>query len=56
MVVIDDPQTEEVKRYGGTIAAPIFSRISARTANHLNLEPTEPVEEEEGQLASGNTP
>jgi len=56
VVVVDDPQTDVVRRYGGTIAAPIFSRIAGRTAAHMNLEPTEPVEEEEAQLASGNNP
>lgn len=54
VVVVDDPQTTEVHRYGGSIAGPIFSRIAGRTAAHLNLEPTEPVEEEEPQLASGD--
>jgi cell division protein FtsI/penicillin-binding protein 2 len=56
VVVIDDPQTTEVQRYGGSIAAPVFSRIAARTAAHMNLEPTEPVEEDQqAQLASGET-
>jgi cell division protein FtsI/penicillin-binding protein 2 len=45
LVVIDDPLTEEVKRYGGTIAAPVFSKVSARLATHMNLTPTEPLEE-----------
>jgi cell division protein FtsI/penicillin-binding protein 2 len=44
VVVIDDPQTEEVKRYGGTIAAPIFSKVASRVAKHMGLEPTEPIE------------
>lgn len=58
VVVIDDPQTTEVKRYGGTIAAPVFARISERTASYMNLVPTEPIEGEESadgtnvQLAS----
>ena len=56
VVVVDDPQTTAVSRYGGSIAGPIFSRIAARTAAHLNLEPSEPVEEErQGRLASGDT-
>lgn len=46
-VVIDEPQTTEYPRYGGTIAAPVFSKISARLAAHMNLQPTEPIEEEE---------
>lgn len=44
-VVIDDPQTTEVSHYGGTIAAPIFSRIATRLAAHMNIQPTEPIEE-----------
>ncbi len=52
MVVIDDPQTNEVKRYGGTIAAPTFSAIAARAADYMNLKPTEPIELEEPELAN----
>ena len=44
VVVVDDPQTTEVKRYGGTIAAPIFAKVAARVANRMGLEPTEPIE------------
>lgn len=44
IVVIDDPKTNKVKRYGGTIAAPVFGRICARAAAYLNIPPTEPVE------------
>lgn len=43
IVVIDDPRTDKVTRYGGTIAAPAFGRIAARAATYLNLQPTEPV-------------
>ncbi|MGA0846763.1 MAG: peptidoglycan D,D-transpeptidase FtsI family protein, partial [Luteolibacter sp.] len=39
IVVIDDPLTNKVKRYGGTIAAPTFSRISKRAAAYLNIQP-----------------
>jgi cell division protein FtsI/penicillin-binding protein 2 len=57
LVVIDDPLTEEVNRYGGTIAAPVFSKIAARLATHMNLTPTEPVEGEEGSsLAATEEP
>ena len=47
LVVIDDPLTTKVKRYGGTIAAPVFAKVAARVATHLHLEPTEPIEGEE---------
>ena len=49
LVVIDDPLTDKdvVPRYGGTIAAPIFSRVAARLATQMNLTPTEPIEPEE---------
>ena len=43
VVVIDDPRTTKVTRYGGLIAAPAFSRIATRAASHLNLQPTEPI-------------
>jgi cell division protein FtsI/penicillin-binding protein 2 len=43
VVVIDDPRTQKVNRYGGTIAAPVFSKIATRVASHMNLQPTEPV-------------
>ena len=43
VVVIDDPQTDKVSRYGGTIAAPTFARIAARAAAYLKLTPTEPI-------------
>lgn len=43
IVVIDDPRTNKVSRYGGTIAAPAFGRIAARAAAYMNLQPTEPL-------------
>jgi cell division protein FtsI/penicillin-binding protein 2 len=46
VVVVDDPQTTTVKRSGGTIGAPVFARIAARAASYMNLEPTEPIEDE----------
>jgi cell division protein FtsI/penicillin-binding protein 2 len=42
VVVIDDPRTQKVNRYGGTIAAPVFSKIATRAASRMNLQPTEP--------------
>jgi cell division protein FtsI/penicillin-binding protein 2 len=40
IVVVDDPQTDSsVSRYGGTVAAPIFSKIAAEAAAYLDLEP-----------------
>ena len=55
IVVIDDPLTNEVKRYGGTIAAPVFGKIGARLAAHMNLTPTEPVEDKD-KLAGTQNP
>jgi cell division protein FtsI/penicillin-binding protein 2 len=43
VVVIDDPRTQKVTRYGGTIAAPAFGKIAARVASHMNLQPTESI-------------
>ncbi len=53
VVVIDDPRTTKVKPGGGSIAAPCFARIAARTAAHLNLTPTEPVDD---KLAGSSRP
>jgi cell division protein FtsI/penicillin-binding protein 2 len=50
-VVIDDPKTTEVSRYGGTIAAPIFAKIATRLAAYMNLTPTEPIEDSEEPIA-----
>ena len=44
-VVIDEPMTTEVPRYGGQIAAPIFSKIAGRLAAYMNIPPTEPIKE-----------
>jgi len=55
LVVIDDPLTDEVKRYGGTIAAPVFQKIAARLATHLDLVPTEPIEGEDESLAENSS-
>jgi cell division protein FtsI/penicillin-binding protein 2 len=54
VVVVDDPQTTEVKRYGGTIAAPIFAKVATRVANRMGLEPTEPMENSEQPLAQAH--
>ena len=45
VVVIDDPRTRKVSLFGGTIAAPAFSKIATRVAAHMNIHPTEPVPE-----------
>jgi cell division protein FtsI/penicillin-binding protein 2 len=47
VVVIDDPLTHKVTRYGGTIAAPVFSKVGTRLAAHMNLTPDEPVEDKD---------
>jgi len=43
-IVVDEPQTTKVSRYGGTLAAPIFSKIAEKAAMHMNLTPTEAIE------------
>lgn len=50
-VVIDEPKTTEVKHYGGTIAAPIFSKIATRLAAYMNLQPTEAIPNSEEPIA-----
>lgn len=44
LVVIDDPEMKEGKAFGGTVAAPVFSKIAKRAADYLELQPTTPVE------------
>ena len=39
LVLVDDAQTSTETNYGGTVAAPIFSRIAEKTARYLNLQP-----------------
>lgn len=45
VVVIHDPRSDEIKVGGGSVAAPVFQRIAARTASYLNIPTTEVVEE-----------
>ena len=40
IVVVDDPKVNYVKRYGGTIAAPLFKRIAERSLEYLNVDTT----------------
>ena len=43
VVVIDDPQVPHVSHGGGTIAAPVFSKVASRLASAMNLKPTRVV-------------
>lgn len=56
LVVIDDPLTTEIHRYGGTIAAPVFSNVAARIATHMNLAQTEAIEGEGEELTNIEEP
>lgn len=49
-VVIDEPKTKKVRHYGGTIAAPIFSKIATRISAYLNLPPTETLPDHESKV------
>jgi cell division protein FtsI/penicillin-binding protein 2 len=53
VVVIDDPLTHKVTRYGGTIAAPVFAKVGTRLAAHMNLTPDQPVEEKDKDKLAG---
>ncbi len=55
VVVVDDPHVSG-HIFGGTIAAPIFSKIGARVAAHMNLPPVEPVKEGKNKIASTQEP
>jgi cell division protein FtsI/penicillin-binding protein 2 len=37
IILVDNPRTPGTSTYGGTIAGPIFSRIGAAMARHLDL-------------------
>lgn len=41
LVTLDDAKTKAELNYGGTVAAPIFSRIAEKAARYLDLEPHE---------------
>lgn len=43
VVVIDDPEVPHISHGGGTIAAPIFSKVAGRLASAMNLKPTRTV-------------
>jgi len=53
VVVIDDPLTTKVTRYGGTIAAPVFAKVGTRLAAHMNLTPDKPEEDKEKDKLAG---
>jgi cell division protein FtsI/penicillin-binding protein 2 len=53
VVVIDDPLTTKVTRYGGTIAAPVFAKVGTRLAAHMNLTPDQPVEDKDKDKLAG---
>lgn len=46
VVAIEDPRFEDPKFSigGGSVAAPVFQRVTQRVADHLNIRPTEPTE------------
>lgn len=43
VVVVDDPQVNNISHGGGTIAAPVFSRVAGRLASAMNLKPTRAI-------------
>jgi cell division protein FtsI (penicillin-binding protein 3)/stage V sporulation protein D (sporulation-specific penicillin-binding protein) len=56
LVVLDDAKTKNELNYGGTVAAPIFSRIAEKAARYLDLEPQEEIKKAmpAGQVALTN--
>ena len=53
IVTIDEPTDlgEDFQIGGGTIAAPVFSKVAGRVARYLNLTPTEALPEEDEPIA-----
>ena len=44
LVMIDDAtKLNGLRNYGGTIAAPIFARVSGRVAHYMNIMPAEAI-------------
>jgi cell division protein FtsI/penicillin-binding protein 2 len=43
LVLLDDPVMKQGAAFGGTVAAPVFSKIAKRVADYLDLRPTEPI-------------
>ena len=56
LVVLDDAKTGSELNYGGTVAAPIFSRIAEKAARYLDLEPHEEPTRTPGQVALTTKP
>lgn len=40
IIVVDDPQNEAGRRYGGTVAAPLFAEIAAAAMPYMGIKPT----------------
>ena len=55
LVMLDDAQTKTDQNYGGTVAAPIFSRIAEKAARYLNLTP-EPEEPSSNMILTQSRP
>ena len=56
--MLDDAKTSSELNYGGTVAAPIFSRVAEKAARYLDLEPHEELSKPvtAGQVALTTTP
>jgi stage V sporulation protein D (sporulation-specific penicillin-binding protein) len=56
IIVVDDPQNEGF-RYGGHVAAPIFSKIAAAAMPYMGIEPrkaTRSLDPSSEQVVQGN--
>jgi cell division protein FtsI/penicillin-binding protein 2 len=51
LVLLDDPTAKQGEVYGGTIAAPIFSRMAEKAARYLDLRPTEEIPPQRAPLS-----
>ncbi len=54
LVLFDNAHTKPNENFGGLVAAPVFSRIAERTAQHLGLEPAPELNEKTGPKLAGN--
>lgn len=53
VVAIEDPRSEdpEFSIGGGSVAAPVFRRVTQRVVDFLNIQPTEPIEIQASDIA-----
>jgi len=52
IVMVDDASTPHGSNYGGTVAAPVFSKVVGQALRYLDVPPSLPLQTEEGKMAN----